>query len=116
MSRFEDQENWDPTANLYRQPPSYGNFLKIIGVTIAEGANWILHTSTYSLANPLGSDTFIIDAVGLPEIPLISELTVGNLINSGMALISVALPVVIWYLLLTRREILRSSKEFLITH
>ncbi|MCB9987718.1 MAG: hypothetical protein H6868_00090 [Rhodospirillales bacterium] len=116
MSKFEDDlEAWQVSGTDGGQPlglPRPAVWLRGAAVTIAESANWLLHASMYSLANPIGSDVFIVDALGLPAIPLISDLSVGNLINGTMALGAVGVPVVAWFFLFTKQDILKSRRKF----
>lgn len=98
------------SLSLTDVPP--GDWFKFFGVLLAESFNWLLHASMYSLANPIGSDVFIVDALGLPEIALIENLTVGSLINGTLALIAVGVPVIGWFFLLTRRDILIDRESF----
>lgn len=68
---------------------------QLAGLYGAEGFNWMLHTSNYSLSNPIGKGIFIVDVFGLPVHPAIENLTVGHLVNGFLGLAAVCLPIMI---------------------
>ncbi len=78
-----------------------GKLIALIGV---ESFNWLLHTANYSLANTVGSDVFLVDALGLPEWGLFQNLTVSTLINGVLGLAAVATPVFLFSQLIERHE------------
>lgn len=77
---------------------------KLIALFAAEGFNWLLHTANYSLVNTVGSDVFIVDALGLPEWRILQNLTVSTLINSVLGMAAVATPVFLFSQLIERHE------------
>jgi len=108
------------------QPPKGGNsssplepsdklwlFGKLFLIFTAESGNWLLHTSNYALVNTVGADLFVVDVLGLPDIALLSNISVGMLINSMLGLAAVATPVFLFSQLLQRHtEIFADSKAF----
>jgi hypothetical protein len=77
---------------------------KLIALFVAEAFNWLLHTANYSLVNTVGSDVFLVDALGLPEWGLFQNLTVSTLINGVLGLAAVATPVFLFSQLIERHE------------
>lgn len=87
--------------------------VKLAGVLAAESFNWLLHTANYSLVNTVGSDVFLIDALGLPEWRLLQNLTVSTLINGVLGLAAVATPVFLFGQLIERhKEIFDNPRHF----
>lgn len=87
--------------------------VKLAGVLAAELFNWLLHTANYSLVNTVGSDVFLIDALGLPEWRLLQNLTVSTLINGVLGMAAVATPVFLFGQLIERhREIFDNPRHF----
>lgn len=87
--------------------------VKLAGVLAAEGFNWLLHTANYSLVNTVGSDVFLIDALGLPEWRVLQNLTVSTLINGVLGMAAVATPVFLFGQLIERhREIFNNPRHF----
>lgn len=87
--------------------------VKLAGVLAAEGFNWLLHTANYSLVNTVGSDVFLIDALGLPEWRGLQNLTVSTLINGVLGFAAVATPVFLFGQLIERhREIFDNPRHF----
>lgn len=86
---------------------------KLIALFAAEGFNWLLHTANYSLVNTVGSDVFLVDALGLPEWGFFENLTVSTLINGVLGLAAVATPVFLFSQLIERhREIFDNPRSF----
>lgn len=71
---------------------------------VAEGFNAILHTASYSLVNPVGSDVSLVDELGLPPWGFIQDMTVGALLNFSLGIAAVATPVVLFSASLTNHE------------
>jgi hypothetical protein len=87
--------------------------VKLAGALAAEGFNWLLHTANYSLVNTVGSDVFLIDALGLPEWRLLQNLTVSTLINGVLGMAAVATPIFLFGQLIERhREIFDNPRHF----
>ena len=106
----EKYQSWhEPSSNGGYSPPLepkdklwlYG---KLALVLCAEVFNWLLHTSNYALVNTVGSDLFIVDVLGLPDIAALTNLTLGTLINGVLGLAAVATPVFLFSQLLARHE------------
>lgn len=120
MSDFEDDlENWQQPAEPPPDDPDplshdsrLSGWLKLFAAMLAEACNWALHTANYSLANPVGSDVFLVDVFGLPPYGALENLTVSSLINGVLGLVAVGVPVVMWYFLITKREILNDPRAF----
>ena len=88
-------------------------FGKLFLISLAEFFNWVLHTSNYALVNTVGSDLFILDVLGLPDIATLSNISIGTLINGVLGLAAVATPVFLFGQLLERhQEIFSDPKEF----
>ncbi|MES9993995.1 MAG: hypothetical protein ABW098_18755 [Candidatus Thiodiazotropha sp.] len=110
MSNHSDKfESWQPASDsAYSQPLEPGDKLWLFGkvflIFLAEGGNWLLHTSNYALVNTVGSDLFVLDVLGLPDIPFLSSLSVGILINGVLGLAAVATPIFLFGQLLDRHE------------
>lgn len=86
---------------------------KLIALFAAESFNWLLHTANYSLVNTVGSDVFLVDALGLPEWGLVQNLTVSTLINGVLGLAAVATPVFLFSQLIERhQEIFANPRHF----
>ena len=86
---------------------------KLIALFAAEAFNWLLHTANYSLVNTVGSDVFLVDALGLPAWGLFENLTVSTLINSVLGLAAVATPVFLFGQLIERhQEIFANPRSF----
>ena len=70
MSEFEENfSSWQPPkggdAALPLEPADrLWVVLKLAGIMGAEAFNWLLHTANYSLVNTVGSDVFLVDALG----------------------------------------------------
>lgn len=75
---------------------------KLIALFAAEGFNWLLHTANYSLVNTVGSDVFLIDALGLPEWGPLQNVTISTLLNGVLGLAAVATPVFLFSVLLEK--------------
>lgn len=113
MSRFEDPSNWKTPGGQFHDPGARAyTALKFLAIIIAELVNFTLHLSTYSLANPIGNDLFLVDVLGLPPWELIENLTVATLINAVLAVVAVSVPVVGWYYLISDTRILEDSANF----
>lgn len=114
----ENFESWQPANdNTYQQPLEPGDKLWLFGkvflIFLAEAGNWLLHTSNYALVNTVGSDLFVLDVLGLPDISVLSNISVGTLINSVLGLAAVATPVFLFGQLLERHEqIFADAKGF----
>lgn len=89
------------------------NRLSLIGLYLAECLNWLVHASNYSMANPIGSDEFLIDIWGLPAYGFIENLTIGTLINSVLGLAAVIVPVMMWRLFLDNQDLINKTDYFL---
>jgi hypothetical protein len=106
----ENYETWQqPSASGGRKLPLEPNdkfwlYGKLTLILLAESFNWLLHTSNYALVNTVGSDLFIVDVLGLPDIPAITNISVGTLINGVLGLAAVATPVFLFGQLLERHE------------
>jgi len=79
-------------------------YLKPVAVLGAECVNWTLHTANYALVNTIGSDLFVTDILGLPDIGFLSNISVGLMINGLLGLAAVAVPVFLFGQLLERHE------------
>jgi|GEM_PF-3582238 len=121
MSEFEENfTSWQPPtggsgdAAMPLEPADrLWVLVKLAGVMGAESFNWLLHTANYSLVNTVGSDSFLIDTLGLPEWGLIRNLTVATLINGVLGLAAVATPVFLFGQLIERhREIFGNPQSF----
>ncbi len=114
----ENYETWQPPRGGHSPSslePSDRLWLygKLFLIFLAEGGNWLLHTSNYALVNTVGSDLFVLDVLDLPDIPLLSNISVGTLINSVLGLAAVATPVFLFGQLLERHhEIFHDTKNF----
>jgi len=115
----ENFESWHPPKDggLSRNPLEASDKLWLFGkvflIFAAEVFNIILHASNYALANPLGSDVFIVDILGLPALPALSNISVGTLINGVLGLAAVLTPVFLFGQLLDRhQEIFEDAKGF----
>lgn len=119
MSNTEENfESWQPPSGSHNSNPLepsdklwlYG---KLFLIFLAEGGNWLLHSSNYALVNTVGSDLYLLDVLGLPDIPLLSNISVGTLINSVLGLAAVATPIFLFGKLLDRhQEIFADTKAF----
>lgn len=88
-------------------------FSKLFLILLAEAGNWLLHASNYALVNTVGSDLFVLDVLGLPDISALSNLSVGTLINGVLGLAAVATPIFLFGQLLERHhEIFDDAKGF----
>ncbi len=119
MSEFEENfTTWQPPDDNYKPAPlDAADRLwvagKLLGVMAAESFNWLLHTANYSLVNSVGSDVFLIDALGLPAWGWLDNLTVSTLINGVLGLAAVATPVFLFGMLLERhREMFGAPRAF----
>jgi len=113
----EDFSAWTPPGGGSGGPPGpfdkFWLFLRLLGVAAAETFNWFVHVANYSLANPVGSDLFVIDVLGFPPFPGLEDITVGLLINGILALAAVATPVFLFSQLLERHnELFGDPKGF----
>ena len=114
----ENFESWHPPKGGHSPSPLEPSdklwlFGKLFLIFLAEGGNWLLHTSNYSLVNTVGADLFVLDVLGLPDIPILSNISVGTLINSVLGLAAVATPVFLFSQLLERhQEIFADTKAF----
>ncbi len=113
----ESFESWQPPRGGASAPlePSdkFWLFGKLFLIFMAEASNWLLHTSNYALVNTVGSDLFVLDVLGLPDIAVLSNISVGILINSILGLAAVATPVFLFGQLLDRhQEIFNDAKLF----
>ncbi|MCF6251099.1 MAG: hypothetical protein L3J75_07495 [Methylococcaceae bacterium] len=110
MSDLNDNyETWqEPGTGSPPTPLEPGDkvwiFCKVTLILLAETGNWLLHTSNYALVNTVGSDLFVIDILGLPDIPMLSNLSVGTLINGVLGLAAVATPAFLFSQLIERHE------------
>lgn len=118
MSDNENFESWQPPQGDSSQSPLEPSdklwlFSKLFLIFMAEAGNWLLHTSNYALVNTVGADLFVIDVLGLPDIPGLSNISVGTLINGILGLAAVATPVFLFGQLLERhQEIFDDTKSF----
>lgn len=115
----ENFESWQPPkdGSSPRRPLEPGDKLWLFGklflIFMAEAGNWLLHTSNYALVNTVGADLFVLDVLGLPDIPALSNISVGTLINGVLGLAAVATPVFLFGQLLDRHtEIFEDAKGF----
>ncbi len=72
-------ESWQPPENGNYQHPlepsdKFWLFGKLFLIFSAETGNWLLHTSNYALVNTVGSDLFVLDVLGLPDISVLSNI------------------------------------------
>lgn len=110
MAEFEENfTTWQPPnggEQLHPLEPADKFWVagKVLGIGAAESFNWLLHTSNYALVNTVGSDVFVVDALGLPAYSLIENLTVSTLINGVLGLAAVAVPVALFGVLLDRHQ------------
>lgn len=117
-SNEENFESWHPpkgghSSNQLEPSDKLWLFGKLFLILLAEGGNWLLHTSNYALVNTVGADLFVLDVLGLPDIPLLSNISVGILINGVLGLAAVATPVFLFGQLLERhQEIFADTKSF----
>ncbi len=111
-------ESWQPpkgghSSNSLEPSDKLWLFGKLFLIFIAEGGNWLLHTSNYALVNTVGADLFVLDVLGLPDIAVISNISVGTMINGMLGLAAVATPVFLFGQLLERHtEIFADTKAF----
>jgi len=117
MSNKENFSTWAPpkggASNPLEPRDKLWLFCKLSLIFGAELFNWLLHTSNYALVNTVGSDLFILDVLGLPDIAALSNISIGTLINSVLGLAAVATPVFLFSQLLDRhQEIFADPKEF----
>jgi len=114
----ETYESWQPPENGQDQRPLEPSdklwlFGKLSLIFSAETGNWLLHTSNYALVNTVGSDLFVVDVLGLPDISALSNISVGTLINGVLGLAAVATPVFLFGQLLERHaEIFEAGGKF----
>ena len=110
MSEFEENfTSWQPPKGSGSTAPlepadRLWVILRLTGALAVEGFNWLLHTANYSLVNPVGSDVFLIDALGLPEWSLFQNVTVSTLINGVLGLAAVGTPVFLFGQLIERHQ------------
>ncbi|MBK6897597.1 MAG: hypothetical protein IPH06_13515 [Alphaproteobacteria bacterium] len=120
MSEFEENfSSWQPPkgtgdAALPLEPADrLWVVVKLAGIMGAEAFNWLLHTANYSLVNTVGSDVFLVDALGLPPWAWVSNLTVSTLINGILGLAAVATPIFLFGQLIERhKEIFGNPQGF----
>lgn len=119
MSEFEENfTTWQPPdGSAQAAPLDPADRLWVVGklgaISTAEGFNWLLHTANYSLVNPVGSDVFIVDVLGLPATGLLENITVSTLINGVLGFAAVATPVALFSVLLDRhQEIFNAPRAF----
>ncbi len=119
MSDSNDNfESWQPPEHGSNQHPLEPSdklwlFGKLSLIFSAEAGNWLLHTSNYALVNTVGSDLFVLDVLGLPDISALSNISVGTLINGVLGLAAVATPVFLFGQLLERHgEIFEAGGKF----
>lgn len=114
----ENFESWHPPKDGNNNRPLEPSdklwlFSKLFLIFMAEAVNWLLHTSNYALVNTVGSDLFVLDVLGLPDIPALSNISVGTLINGILGLAAVATPIFLFGQLLERHhEIFDDAKKF----
>jgi len=114
----DDFQSWQPpkgnsVSNPLEPSDKLWLFGKLFLIFLAEGGNWLLHTSNYALVNTVGADLFVLDVLGLPDISILSNISVGMLINSMLGLAAVATPVFLFGQLLERHtEIFDDTKSF----
>ena len=119
MSDFEENfTSWQPPKGSGSTAPlepadRLWVILRLTGALFVEGFNWLLHTANYSLVNPVGSDVFLIDALGLPEWSLFQNVTVSTLINGVLGLAAVGTPVFLFGQLIERhQELFANPRSF----
>lgn len=118
MPDFEDKfTSWEPPDGDPRPPLSPRDKFTIVGTSltavVAEGGNWALHATNYALINPVGSDIFISETLGLPAIPVLADITLGMLINGTLGLAAVGTPVFLFSQILDKHEeIFSNPREF----
>jgi len=119
MSNTEENfESWQPPSGSNSSNPLepsdklwlYG---KLFLIFTAEGGNWLLHVSTYSLAYSVGSDLFLADIFSLSDTSILSDISVGMLICSVLGLAAIMVPIFLFGELLDRhQEIFADTKAF----
>lgn len=114
----ENFESWQPPSGSHSSNPLepsdklwlYG---KLSLIFTAEGGNFLLHVSTYSLAYTVGSDLFLSDIFSLSDTSILSDISVGMLICSVLALAAISAPIFLFGKLLDRhQEIFADTKAF----
>jgi len=114
----ENFESWQPpkgghSSNQLEPSDKLWLFGKLFLIFLAEGGNWLLHVSTYSLAYSVGSDLFLADIFNLSDTSILSDVSVGMLICSVLALAAIATPIFLFGQLLDRhQEIFDDAKSF----